>query len=799
MARALYLVRVRMPRRRGASLVAALLVMLVGGGVLSTLAAGRRTQSAYQRLVDETRVTNGFAMLAPDPDAQQGQIDAIAGMPEVDGWSHVQLVPARVLTKEAGPDSFIGVAIGKDQRVRNDVERVHIVEGRAADPDAPFEVVLGEARADVVGVKVGDDLPLATFTQKQVEKDLSQGRFPTPAGQEITLRVVGLERGPRQIIADQESENDITPLTPAFSRTVSPLPGYFADALIFRVPDERDIPRVIRRINNTAELKEAGVEFTTGRRVVDATDLVARALYAFALVSAICGTIALALLFARRISANLADDETLAAMGLTRAERGAAAVLELVPAIFLGAVGALVAALIVSYWMPFGFAGRVEPHPGFDADWVVLFPGALALFAGSVLLTVAVASRTIGVVRPAPRRVPLATRLAEAARARPATAAGLRMALERGRGARAVPVGMALAGAVLVIVGVTGALTFGASLRRMIDEPRARGFSWDVEVTIPPEAQQVLVDDTDIAHLTAVAHETLTIDDVTVDARGLETLRGAPPDMVLEGRAPAAVDEIALGRQSLREMDADVGDVVHVVGVSGTFERRVVGIAVFGGMDDDPALGEGAMLTMASLEEIVREPGADPGSGLEGHGDGEFAVGYAPGVDATAATARLNERLNPDGYGTDAPKTPVELRRLQDVRGLPAALAIFIGVLGVIAIGYAFVTAVQRRRADLAMHKALGMTRAGVRAIVLIQATTTVLIGVLVGVPLGLLLARLVWRVQVDNLGARFVVVAPALLLAGVCLAALVLANVSSLLPARRAVRMRAATVLRTE
>ncbi len=480
-------------------------------------------------------------------------------------------------------------------------------------------------------------------------------------------------------------------------------------------------------------------------------------------------------------------------MGVTRNERRAAIVLDLLPAIVIGVVGAIVVAIVVSVWMPLGLAGRIDPDPGLDIDGLVLVPGAAVLLLGCVLLTAAVAWRTIGRHARESRHAPFATRLVESVRARPAPAAGVRMALERGRGARAVPVGLALVGAVLVITGITGALTFGASLRRVLDEPRARGMSWDVQAS-DPDGKTILADP-DVASATLAVSQTITIDDASVQARGLKTVRGEPPAMFIEGRAPSAIDDVALGRKTRRALHVGTGDVVHAAGPGGTFDLRVVGTAVFSGMADDPALAEGAALTYEGLDRIVRSDEGDLGEA----GNPEYVVTFATGVEKGGAIDRLNAALVPQGYGADVPAIPAELRRLRDVRGLPVALAIFVGLLGAIAVGYAFVTAVQRRRSDLAMHKALGMTRRGVRAIVLTQATTTVLVGIALGVPLGVLAARFVWRIQVDSLGLSFVVVAPLLALAAVCGAAIVIGNLCALLPARRAVRTRPAVVLRTE
>ncbi len=133
----------------------------------------------------------------------------------------------------------------------------------------------------------------------------------------------------------------------------------------------------------------------------------------------------------------------------------------------------------------------------------------------------------------------------------------------------------------LVITGITGALTFGASLRRVLDEPRARGMSWDVEAT-DPDGKTILADP-DVASATLAVTQTITINDATVEARGLKTVRGEPPAMFIEGRAPSAIDEVALGRKTRRALHVGTGDVVHAAGPGGSVRsarrrhRRVLG------------------------------------------------------------------------------------------------------------------------------------------------------------------------------------------------------------------------------
>ena len=91
------------------------------------------------------------------------------------------------------------------------------------------------------------------------------------------------------------------------------------------------------------------------------------------------------------------------------------------------------------------------------------------------------------------------------------------------------------------------------------------------------------------------------------------------------------------------------------------------------------------------------------------------------------------------------------------------------------------------------------MTRGQARLTIVWQATTLALVGIVFGVPLGMLLGRAIWRSVADSTPLKYVppVALVALLLVGP--AAIVLANMLAALPARRAARLRAAEVLRTE
>src|SRR5205823_9068098 len=64
----------------------------------------------------------------------------------------------------------------------------------------------------------------------------------------------------------------------------------------------------------------------------------------------------------------------------------------------------------------------------------------------------------------------------------PAAVAGVGMSFERGRG---VAFRTALLGTLVAVAGVVAAVTFGVSLRHLVDTPRQQGWNWDVIVGNP--------------------------------------------------------------------------------------------------------------------------------------------------------------------------------------------------------------------------------------------------------------------------------------------------------------------------
>ena len=103
----------------------------------------------------------------------------------------------------------------------------------------------------------------------------------------------------------------------------------------------------------------------------------------------------------------------------------------------------------------------------------------------------------------------------------------------------------------------------------------------------------------------------------------------------------------------------------------------------------------------------------------------------------------------------------------------------------------------RRRRRDLAVMKALGMTRRQVRAIVLWQTSTILVLAAVLGLFFGWVAGHLVWSAFASSIGAPPVTVLPlGLVLLGL-LILVVAGDALTVLPAEMAARTPSGSLLR--
>jgi ABC-type antimicrobial peptide transport system permease subunit len=117
----------------------------------------------------------------------------------------------------------------------------------------------------------------------------------------------------------------------------------------------------------------------------------------------------------------------------------------------------------------------------------------------------------------------------------------------------------------------------------------------------------------------------------------------------------------------------------------------------------------------------------------------------------------------------------------------------------VLTITQTLLSSMRARRRDLAIVRALGGPPSLLRRSIHWQATLVTLVPALFGIPIGLIVGRLVFMALADDIGAVDDAVFPSGALAAVIVGVLVLANVIAIWPARLARRLSAAAALRTE
>jgi predicted lysophospholipase L1 biosynthesis ABC-type transport system permease subunit len=256
---------------------------------------------------------------------------------------------------------------------------------------------------------------------------------------------------------------------------------------------------------------------------------------------------------------------------------------------------------------------------------------------------------------------------------------------------------------------------------------------------------------------------------------------------------PQRADEVVLGPRTLRDAHVHVGGRIVLAGdrpgVTRTMTITGSGLVPSGPHND---YFDGGWVTTAGYQSLFRR--------FKFHLQ---LVRVRHGLDPHREAARLTKYLATavPGAGADVevPTLPVEASLIRQVERLPVFLGGFLAVLAVAAVGHALASAVRRRAHDLAVLRALGMTRAQCRLVVVTHASVIALLGLAFGLPIGLALGRTVWRVVADYTPVEYVPPLDITVLALIGPAAIGLANLLAAWPARRAARLRVAHVLRAE
>ena len=788
-------------------LVIAVLITLVGGFVLAATAAGRRTNAAVPVFV----ATYGYdASVYTGPDTQ---VPKHALIPEVTASTRILGIdtgqPTCDCTRPLNPTQFSVIASAGGPRIWN------LVAGHVPDPSDPYQVVVSANLIQAAGIHLGSVIHVPLYAASQTSAyNNATGAYPAPTGPTVALHVVGFEVSELDLPAGGTPSYDAF-TSAAFTTSVVPKT---ADGLVFLVRlrhGASDLPRFNEQINS---LTSGGIEGTQNEDEEVAS--IERAIHPQAVgwwvLATLAGLVGLAVVgqaLARQSNLEAEEYPTLSSLGADRGQLFGLAMARTVAVGVAGAIGALVLAFLLSPMAPVGEARQAEPSTGLAFDAPVLLIGALATLAVVVALGIWPSARAARRIHPDDRGgyahpSPAVARLA-ALGAPPSALIGVRNALERKTGGANVPVGTALLGTVLAVVALCGTLVFGSSLTHLTTTPALYGEAYQLNFTVNSAGA-------DTAIMARLDHDPLvtgiarglatqvTMDGTAVGLVAARSLRGPLLFSAVTGSLPDANGQIALGSSTMSQFHATVGSTVEVsvltpTGGKRTRPFRVVSQVAFPVLGGAVGLGSGALMTLPAFVAASCPPGlayASCRQGVLADQSGGILTSVAAGPRGRADVTRYLDHFRSIAA---LPVTPTSLINFGEAVNFPLIFGGLLAVFGAATLAHLLVVSVSRRRREIGLLKVLGFVNGQVVAAVGWQATTVALVGIVVGIPLGIIAGRSTWHLFAAHLGVIPVSVVPVGLVGVLVVGVLVVANLLALGPAVVAARSKPGRLLRTQ
>lgn len=851
-----YRFRATFSQRWGAYLSVVLLIGLVGGVAMGSLAAARRTQASFSTFLASTNPPDlGVTIYganannaSSNPNYSPRLTDEIAHLPDVRNVEAGILLSAAPLRADGAPrlaSTALAYPIASVDGLFFDQDRVAVTQGRMADPAKADEIMMTPLAAHQLGFHVGETIPYGIYSQAQ-EEEPGIGTPRVAPTIRFNAKLVGLATLSSEIVED---DIDRVPtfiiLTPALVREVlAHAKQQFSGAETFgiqTVDGNRDVPAVESEL---ARLVPRGV-ITTVHATAPVAAKADRAIKPIAIALGVFGGVALlaALLIAgqaisRRVRAGADDVTVLRSLGADPLTVAADGLIGILGAVVCGTLLAVGVAVVLSPLSPLGPVRAVYPSGGVAADWTVLGFGVVVLIVG--LSATAVLLTFWGL----PHRVVRRARLASSATSRLAQAGaaaglpvsgvvGVRMALESGSGRTAVPVRSALLGTALAVALAVATVTFGSSLQTLVTHPPLYGWNWSYMLSqvgsgggnVPPQAFALLARDPDVATYTGVSYQDADIDGQDIPFLFGQTHAKVSPAM-LSGHAVDKKNQIVLGAATMAQLHKRLGDTVTVsygsakdapiyvpptkLVIVGTATFPAVGFASI--VSDHTSMGTGAFVSTATLPAKFQQAMESPDSTLNGPNLAlvRLRAGISPSVGskdlqriARAANRAFAEVPNGGGAGDTIAvvgvQRPAEIVDYRTIGVTPILLVSGLALGAVTALALTLTASVRRRRRDLALLKTLGFTQRQLAAAVSWQASVAAVVGIVVGVPLGIVLGRWLWVLFARLIYAVPEPTVPVLWVALIAVGAVVLANVVAAVPARSAARTPTALMLRAE
>ena len=731
------------------------------GGLATGIAAGTiRTASAPARY---TSAYGGDPDLLITQQSGRSLKNQIAQLPGVESIQGFVFVTAFLVAPTDGslifdPNPFAGDAESVGTRLTN---------GRFPDPTNPDEFVVNQelwnSLRETYGTQLGDVFSVRSFDQGQLEENFDPSSDPT--GPTFAATLVGVTESPTDF--DEPSQQVV--FSPALLDVHSDV-GVAQSLIAVQLRDGVDPAAIMDSVRQM----EGGIDaFAVPTRIVSssarrAVTFQTNALWFVSALTILAAAAVIAQVVGRTLRLDESERQSMLALGWRHSDFAAERSLEgLVVASIAAPITGVVAYAITGLF-PIGILRLFEPNPGARMDWAVVIAGAAAVTTVVVATAVIIGhSRQRRYVAKSRGGLPAIL----AARGAPvALTVGSRFATSSVRGRSSW---VSLSAGALMVAGLVGSTVVGMSLTEIVEQPSRWGVNYQTLFGNPytyaeDDIIEPIAASPDVEAVTGINIGSVTINGSETATIGFDQAKGTIAPIVIDGRLPLVEGEIGVGAEVQRRIGAGVGDTVEVAGAEG--EPRP--FTIVGTIITPDSAGNGAAMIFDSLAAL--NPTATKNVAL---------VDFRDGAPASSIT-----RVSEIAFGPpEALITPTSVRALQRVTAAPYLLAIVFVFLAVLGCAYLLTTSARSRHRDFSILRALGSESSQLRAIMHWHATVAGVIALVVGIPVGIVGARLVVSLLTDALGivpgARLSLLA----LSVVLVTTLAVANVLALLPARHA------------
>ena len=225
-------------------------------------------------------------------------------------------------------------------------------------------------------------------------------------------------------------------------------------------------------------------------------------------------------------------------------------------------------------------------------------------------------------------------------------------------------------------------------LDHLVATPAAYGWTWDLTATTARPrhrtarlraAHDRLSPWTGIIGVASVCTGGVEVGGRPVTGWGYYEIRGN--DRTGDRRPAAHRGPTTRSRSAPKTLGAvhrSVGDTVRIAGASGSKMFRIVGQAAFPGLSDPEPLADGAAFTAAGLEPAWRQRRME-----------HRRASLAPGVEPRRGDRGQRQRRQGPRAAPSGPRCPPRSTACARSDGLPVALAAFVAVVALVAVGLA--------------------------------------------------------------------------------------------------------------